>query len=222
MVFTEFTTPGKRKAKFLSTSISDASLTFSKELDLNIEPKINIEPMNSIKLLISPDLSHTESKSSPYKVNISWIVSGGAPYICFLDFGDSVEPTEFKCNDRLTINQLTHDYKTSGIFKLTLKCASLLAKGSELIDSQLVYVREKRESEVNFKQMYFQRPNEVTNKVLKLELPFKRCSPGLKFKILNEYNHLTLSEWICEHNQDVIKFFLIFFVSKYWFINKLF
>lgn len=202
MVFTEFTTPGKRKAKFTSTSISDPSLTLSTELDLNIEPKFSIEPMNSIKLIVSSEVTNL-----PYKVFISWIASGGAPYICSLDFGDSETPTEFKCNERLTITNLTHEYKTSGIYKLSFKCRSLLAKDSELTDSQLVYVRESEdyeESGVDFKQLYFSRPTKVTNQILKLELPFKSCSPGLKLQVIDQYDGLNLFDWLCENSQEVI------------------
>ncbi len=146
------------------------------------------EPLNSLKLFIPS----TETKA----ISASVHVSGGAPYTCSLNYGDSSANAEFTSStDRVLSKVFNYEYKSSGIFQVTLMCQSKALQQSVLTDTRLVYVKENAVSTEldNFKQYYLLNSQSSVS----LELPFKTCSQGLKLQVFDKFSDKKLIDWEC-------------------------
>jgi len=102
----------------------------------------------------------------------------------------------------LTRKDLTHEYRFSGIFNVSVKCQSGQVNDSVLTDSQIVYASNKpTQSDFdNFNQIFLER---VNNGSVELELPFQTCSQGLVLQVIDQVTQTVIEEWICSDNQPL-------------------
>ncbi len=138
------------------------------------------------------------------KVTVSLSVSGGAPYTCFVNFGDKTNTSVESFVDRLTNKDFTHEYSSTGIFNVSATCSSGQVKESILTDSQIVYVRiNSRQTDYeNFNQVFLER---INSESVELVLPFQACTEGIVLQVIDQSIQTVIENWICSDSQPVSK-----------------
>ncbi len=195
MTFTEFPVSGKKSLNFTSVSLTYPKQVITKQLDIDVNSKLTFEALNALELTVTKVEAST-------RVIVSLSVSGGAPYTCLVNFGDNTNASFQSLADRLTRKDLTHEYRFSGIFNVSVKCQSGQVNDSVLTDSQIVYASNKpTQSDFNnFNQIFLER---VNNGSVELELPFQTCSQGLVLQVIDQVTQTVIEEWICSDNQPL-------------------
>lgn len=195
-VFTEYNTTGEKHINITAVSLSNSKVVLSKQFTLNVRPKLSSEPLNSVRLLVASP----ESK----EVNARIHVSGGTPFSCSLNFGDSKDAHEFIGTDRIAVKDFSHEYELSGLYRVVLRCQNEAFPEEALTETRLVYIKKDAMSTEldHFSQIYVSRSQNLS---VELELPFEACSPGLKLEVVDKFTNGKLFDWDCVPNVSCSK-----------------
>ena len=189
-LFNQYAKAGTYQVKITSVPINSNTIKNNRTslFDLTVLGKVDKQPMFSAQM----DISSRTVIDSKWNVNVSVIVSGGAPYTCQISFGDATS-TKLDLSQRLNKFYINHVYDYTGIYNITLICTSKTVSDSAVQDWKIAFLPYKNKnadysllsnaySLANFVHVFKAR-NSSDKAEYSLELPFQMASANLAFLV---------------------------------------
>lgn len=202
-VFYEFPDSGAKTINITALSLSDPSQSIQKTVTIMVNKIVDRQPMHSISL----DAIPTSEKS----IEANLRVTGGHPYTCSINYGDSSANINSDSTNRTSSFKLRYSYSSTGMYNISATCRSLTVNNSQVSDWTVIYLPNRTSSDYyttfsnayatdNFNQMIIPRPTNPESEI-NLQLPFAAASLNMKFTIVDMFDSKNRVDWIYTKKQ---------------------